>query len=184
MSVWLTNFKIWGVVLLSAMACQKLNPRQIVAPEYPDFNLLFNEQVQKLATSQLNKKIVLDDAVEERTFTMDTSLWKKELSFLKEINPNRPEFIGSFQKEESPEHIFLKLKAGETGAIEEIYLKKIGSTYTILDATFHENKDLYTYHKKIEVSFKDGLISSYEINGYQKVLMKDTLRFRIIGNIR
>ncbi|MEO1255463.1 MAG: hypothetical protein AAFY41_11360, partial [Bacteroidota bacterium] len=66
------------------------------------------------------------------------------------------------------------------------FLKKL--TFSMLHfqeikASFHEDKDVYIHHREISLKFSDGLLSSYQIDGYQKMMFKDTVRFKIAGII-
>ncbi|MEM8939946.1 MAG: hypothetical protein AAGC64_11415 [Bacteroidota bacterium] len=173
-----------GLVILMTLffvGCQKLKPKEISIPEYPDLQILSEEQANLLNTSQLKKTVYLDEEREEKTFQMDTSKWKKELSFLDELNPNQPEYVGVFEVEEFENVITLKLKEGESGILKNLVIREVEGRYARISGTIHENKDVYIHHKDIEVLFKDGLIDVWNILGYQKVMFNDTVNFKIFG---
>lgn len=175
----LTNLKI-GVILLAALAgCQKLKPESVAIPEYPDFDELMKDQIERLGKVSINKKVSLGEESEFKTFEMDSALWAEELSFLKEINPNQPEYVGAFEKSTEGNYQTLTLGEGENGALKKVKYDLKEDDYGSIQATFHEDKDVYVHHREIKMNFERGLLNSIQINGYQKMMFKDTVRFGI-----
>lgn len=175
-----------GLFILTTLffvGCQKLKPKEISIPEYPDLQVLSEEQANLLSTLQLKKTVHLNEEREEKTFQMDTSKWKKELSFLDELNPNRPEYVGVFEVEEMENVIKLNLKEGESGILKNLVITKVKGQYVRISGTIHENRDVYICHKDTEVLFKSGLIHVWKILGYQKMMFNDTVNFKIFGQI-
>lgn len=175
----LINLKIGAILLAVLVSCQKLKPEFVSVPEYPNFEALMNEQVVLLTDSEIKKTVRLEGQSEEQTMKMDSAKWAEELFFLKEINPNQPEYVGAFTKATDGNKTLLTLGPDEKGELKKVSYVKIGDIYSTLNATFHENKDVYVHHRDIYITFQDGLIRSIEINGYQKMMFRDTVRFGI-----
>lgn len=171
------------LLVLGLAGCQKLKPAQTRIADYPDLSEVYADQYRALANSGLRKEISLDLKVSKKQFEMDTALWKKELSFMLEMNPNQPEYLGAFNKSEEGSETRLVLKEGENGILKELVLRSSNSNYTNILATIHEDKDVYVHHRDIELLFENGLVSRFEIAGYQKVLLKDTIEFKIAGQV-
>ena len=160
-----------------------MKPDAVNVASYPDLDDLLKSQVSKLGDLRLQKEVWLDDESELKPLAMDSVSWKKELSFLEEINPNQPEYVGAFVKVIENGQTQLKLREGEKGSLKSLIYKKSEGSIIYIQATIHEDKDVYVHHQEIEVNFSGGLTTSYSIDGYQKIMMKDTIKFKIKGKI-
>ena len=167
------------VALLVLSGCQKLKPESVSIPEYPDFKVLMKEQVALQGKTKIKKTVWLEGQSEARVLEMDSTKWAEELTFLKEINPNQPEYVGAFAKSKEGESQILTLGSEESGPLKEVKYLTDGDNYERILASFHEDKDVYVHHRDIELSFEEGKLSSLNIDGYQKMMFKDTVRFRI-----
>lgn len=162
-----------------ASSCQKLKPESVNIPEYPDYAALMVEQVELLQNSRAKKEVRLEGKSEIRVLDMDSANWATELSFLKEINPNQPEYVGAFEKSGDELSQTLTLAAGENGALKQTTFSRNDNGFINISAIFHEDKDVYVHHRDIEMHFKDGVLNALQIDGYQKMMFKDTVRFQI-----
>ncbi|WP_370088498.1 hypothetical protein [Ekhidna sp.] len=167
------------LLLLVLVSCQKLKPESVAIPEYPDFKSLMDDQVERLGKGRIKKEVWLDGKSEVRIIEMDSTKWAEELSFLKEINPNQPEYVGAFEKSADDQNQVLTLSPNEKGAIKKISFSKSDDEYQRITASFHEDKDVYIHHRDIEMTFEDGILNFLKIDGYQKMMFKDTVRFRV-----
>jgi hypothetical protein len=174
----LINLKILMLLLILA-SCQKLKPESVAIPEYPDFKELMKVQIELLGKKSIKKEVWLEGQSETKTLEMDSTTWAKELSFLEEVNPNQPEYVGAFEKEKEDEKEILSLGAAERGAIKKVSFSKENDAFETIQISFHEDKDVYVHHREIEMNFKDGVLSTLKIDGYQKMMLKDTVRFRV-----
>lgn len=165
--------------LLIFMGCQKLKPESVQIPEYPDFLALLNKQVAILTGSKIQKEVSLGDLTEVKDLEMDSIKWAQELSFLKEVNPNQPEYVGAFNKSEEGDLKVLTLKEGESGALKKVKYSVTESEYQSIYITLHEDKDVYMHHRDITMDFEKGRLSKMEIEGYQKMMFKDTVKFKV-----
>lgn len=172
------------IVLACFLAgCQKLKPESVHIASFPDLKVLRDLQADLLEGKSVEKTVTLGDESEFNQLKFDSTEWGKELDFLEEINPNQREYIGAFSKSETGSSINLKLNKGEKGALKSLTYSIINKQYQYINASLHENKDVYIHHREIAMKFKDGLLSSYKIDGYQKMLFKDTVRFGISGEV-
>lgn len=172
---------IFAVSLFSG--CQKLRPEQVQIPEYPDLKSFYLEQAKKLEGMILEKTVVLDSSSETNRFDMDSTKWADELSFFIEMNPNQPEYVGVFEKSTADAQTKLVLKEGEKAILKRLVYTMEGDSYSSVQSTIHEDKDVYIHHREIKVQLEDGRITSFDIQGYQKVILKDTVWFGITGAI-
>ncbi|MEM9897317.1 MAG: hypothetical protein AAF789_13190 [Bacteroidota bacterium] len=177
------DLKIFGLVLIAFTSCQKLKPTAVNIPEYPDLKELMITQADILAGKSVEKTVFLEENDETKRMMLDSAKWIKELNFLEEINPNQPEYVGALTRSENEEETILTLSEGENGALKRLSFSKNEDQFKYLEASFHEDKDVYIHHREISLTFADGLLSSYRIDGYQKMMFKDTVRFKIVGKI-
>lgn len=178
------NLKIWQIVAaIVCLSCQKLKPEKITLPDYPDLQEVYQFQYRTLGERTLEKTVSLDSEKELNSLKLDSLKWKEELSFLVEINPNKPEHIGAYNLTDQANGLTLELIEGEKSDLQKINIKYDGDDYQSIGATIHEDKDVYSHHREIEVFFENGYIKSWEISGYQKMMFKDTVRFGITGKV-
>lgn len=178
------TLSIQALCFMMFLSCQRFKPETVNIPDYPDFEELYNSQTPKLVGKKLLKEVILDGNVESKTLDMDTSQWKKELAFLLEANPNQPGYVGAFDVTESERELEMVMKNGESGILKNLSLTKPLDGIWSLFAVIHEDKDVYAHHREVSVSFKDDLLDAFEIKGYQKMIMKDTVWFEIKGKVQ
>ncbi len=159
-----------------------MKPNVIEVASYPEVDQLLTNQISLLDGNDLNKEVWLDGKTESKQLQMDSAGWNDELSFLKEINPNQTEYVGAFEESETGNSLVLKLQEGEKGSLT-YFSRTSDDALLSITATIHEDKDVYIHHKEVEVNLVNGKIIDYQIIGYQKILLKDTIRFRIKGSI-
>ena len=174
-----SNFSFGIVLIVALVSCQRLKPESVQIPEYPDYATLMAEQVELLRNRDVKKEVWLEDKSEVKVLDMDSASWAEELSFLKEINPSQPEYIGAFEKSGDDLSQTLTLSVGEKGALKQTTYSRTENSFSRIKATFHEDKDVYIHHRDIEMSFKEGVLDALQIDGYQKMMFNDTVRFRI-----
>jgi len=167
------------LLLLAVMGCEKLQPASVQIPEYPDFGQLMEQQIAFLAGSSVRKRVWLGDTSETREITLDSAMWVEELAFLKESNPNQPEYVGAFSKRSENGGTLLALKAGERGPLKQVWYITDSAGYKAIRILFHEDKDVYVHHRDISLDFDRGVLKTLEIKGYQKMMFQDTVRFGI-----
>ena len=131
----------------------------------------------------LVKEVWLDGQSESQNLKMDSIGWSAELSFLKEINPNQSEYVGGFDRKDSDGLTTLTLKSTESGALKKFSFASVNGEIISIQAIIHEDKDVYVHHRDISLKLADGEISGFKIDGYQKILLKDTIRFSINGSV-
>ena len=176
--------KSWcAALILASFGCQNLRPEEIALPNYPDLGEVYTSQYRLLGKLSLQKEISLEQEIEASTFEMDSAKWKKELAFLKEINPRKPEYVGIYRVEKQENKQVLRLAEGENSILKIVRIEYLADDFLTVEATIHEDKDVYVHHRDIKVSFSDGVIDSWKINGYQKIMLKDTIRFAISGKV-
>lgn len=148
---------------------------------YSEINLLFELQLENKPTL-VRKTIVLDGIEEIKSIEPDSVAWLKEVGFLEEINPNKPEYKGAFEEESLENQLSLKLKEGENGSIKSFSIKTTGNQ-SVVNVTIQEDKTIFVHQKKVSAKFLDGKLTEYSIEGTQKIILKDAIDFSISAKI-
>jgi hypothetical protein len=161
---------IIGVVLVS---CQ---PNELRVSEYADLQSYFETQRTPL---KIKKEVWLDNQAEKMTLNPTDEEWEKELAIFKEIDPQLSDYTGAFIEEINGDQTTLTLKEGENGSLKKASFMINDGQVTSIKAEVHEDKQVYIHHKSIQVLFRDNNIKTYRVDGYQKMLFKDTVFFKI-----
>ena len=127
--------------------CQKLKPESVAIREYPDLKQLMIDQADLLDGRSVEKTVSLDAEKEVNQLVLDSAKWIKELDFLEEINPNQPEYVGSFEKTVEGGEISLLLKEAEKSELKSLVYSLSGDQFQYIKASFHEDKDVYIHHR-------------------------------------
>ncbi len=173
-------FLILPILILTS--CGNVATNSVAVTTYPEIEELLSSQILLIDGNQLEKEVTLDGETESRKLIPDSASWARELAFLKEINPNQSGYVGAFDEIRDGNSVVLKLKEDEKGSLTDFSIIPTDSLVSIT-STIHENKDVYVHHKEVVVSFFNEKIKDYQVTGYQKILLKDTIRFEIKGII-
>ncbi len=168
------------LIFLLIVACDNIKSEIVGQKVYPEPE----NQPIKLAGYKLLKEVSLEGTREMKELEMDSALWGKELSFLEEINPNRPEYAGVFIENTDGGNLKLVLGEGERGSLQQVNYELLNNEIQKISAVIYEEKGIYVHSKNIEVKLSEGRITDFLIQGYQKIIFKDTISFWIEGRIR
>lgn len=171
-------------------ACSPISTSKANEKRYFDLASFVQKQIDLLSNQPLliEKKIYLDGKQQE--ISIDSINWTKELALFKEADINLPSLSGSYAiKEDKQEHIVSylakedKLRVREMqivfgeGSIENINVKEVKIVYA-------ENNQLYEISRKMNMKIKDGKLYAYAIQGFQKVVLKDSTIYEISGIVK
>ena len=179
----LLKSKISLLFLFIFIGCQKMKPESVTLLKYPDLKILMVEQVKMLNGKSIEKTVSLNEKSESHTTTFDSLQWLNELDFLKEINPNQSKYVGAFEKIDNGYDVILNLKEKEKGILKYLKYAVTNRQFDYISATLHEDRNVYVHHQEISMKFVNNELSTYEINGYQKMILQDSVKFSIKGRI-
>lgn len=172
------------VVVVLLLGCKKFEPAEEANVKYPGIDKLLTRQLTEITSKKLQKQVWLGDESEIQLFDVDSSMLTRELDFLGEINPNAPEYVGAFNEDVSLVHLALTLNEGENGSLKYFRSSKSANQTQSIEATIHEDKDIFTHHREIKINLFKDVITDYEITGYQRIVRRDTIRFSISGKFQ
>lgn len=178
---------VFLLMWFSTSACNRQAERKVIK-EYYDIDSLFLSQPPLLRDLSFIKSANIDDKTESSTVKFDTTGWKKELSMFLAMDINKAALVGAYEKSETAtelgKNVSYNLKSGEEGGIKWIQLEQdsSGNVY-LFKALFQEDNALYQNRRELtarfEVAEDQSVLSSYKVDGYQKIIMKDTVNYTI-----
>jgi hypothetical protein len=183
---------ISSVLLVS---CNREN--QKYDKSYFDFDSLVQTQVHKIALTRASviKKTFLNGKRDSTLIAPDTTQWKRELDAFQQLDViNKPLFKGSYQaNDQEDDHSNLLVRSYSTKlkspvpAVKFFYqdgYKKLRR----IESIFNEANVLYSTSRKLTLEFEeqDGLamISRYSVQGFQKMILSDSVKFSIEGKLK
>jgi len=182
---------VLAVVLL--VACNRENLKY--DKPYFDFDSLVHTQVHQtvLAKAYLIKKSFLNGKKDSTTLEPDTSQWKHELDAFQQLDViNKPLFKGQYQSKEQPdEHSNLLMRVYSTkmkSPVPEVkfYYQDGYKKLRKIESVFNESNVLYSTSRKLTLEFEQQhgatMISGYRVQGFQKMIFSDSVKFWIEGS--
>jgi hypothetical protein len=148
---------------------------------------IIDQQRSMLIGKPLTKSVLIGDDLESSSFEIDSAFILNEWSFLKEFDLNRPGFVGGIQTITGDNFVRYEPKEGQSYLLEHLQftfddddqLLQISGALTDQKA-----RSLYESTRSFQLNLSDGIVSEYIIFGYQKIVLNDTVFFRVSGSIQ
>lgn len=167
------------LVFLSGLGCE--TPTTLNA-ENDRFHLteLMEAQVLELANGKLkiDKQVVVNDEGDQFQQELDSASLRKELKVFKAFDPGSPRYRNAFDITVAGTTDNYAKKANVEQGLQWVAVKKNGNDLKVT-AEFIEETSIYTVQKQMNVHFEAGKIKSYALNGYQKMILRDTTFFEM-----
>ena len=176
-------YRVYVIIFLVFISSCMTKDTQILSKnEYP-FKEFVEKQSKFLGRKGLKKTMWLNNKEEKTIQSMSVDTWKNELSFFKEIDPYQKKYMGTFKKNKNDSLLILNLKPDEKGILKRFEHSTSHQGIRNIKATTHEEQMLYIYHCEFEITLKNDTLADYSINGYQKILLKDSIHFKVFGEV-
>ena len=186
-AIYLLSF-LW---LLSACSISRGDQRE--GPKidaYFDLAGLIQQQVQSLSviTPRVYKQAVIDSQREEQE--LDTVNWEKELNIFSKADINKPRLLSQYQTTTYTNDAGNKVTKHQnveenvSGVIKmEIVENPASQKLLSIYIETREYNTLFTSEVEMEMNFEEKenepRLTSYTINGFEKVILKDTMHYSI-----
>lgn len=189
------NWFLFSVLVVFAVACApKPKEGKLLAGEYFALDQVIETEIKELTSAKagLYKQVELDNKKEEMLLLPSQLKWENELALFKGINLNKPAWQGFIAAETT------QVAGGEmvvyTASKKDIPFRKVTMLFNnnhTLDslAVSVETENEITHTVRTLTAAWDNTdanhhLKKYSINGFQKVLLKDTLFYNVKGDIR
>lgn len=174
------------VVAACLLSCSPIDPNEISVVSYFNLDSLTTSQIDYLVNDnkKLVKTISMDDKDERRVIELDSGGWREELGFIDQFDINQPRLVGAYDS--------TKLKDGSvryfprTNAelpIRYLEVKKGSNGVTEISGHLVEKNNIYETSLEGNIYFNENKLTSYQLRGYQKILLKDSVFYNIKAEI-
>lgn len=161
-----------------------------------NFDKLIDEQVSQLSQRRLSldKSARVDGDHADSTFVPTPEHWTAELDIFRHLQViNKPIYQNLLRLEEPLEDLRSNLHVRQYTVpaspyiLLKIFYQDEPNRMKKIEATIAESNKLYSNRRDFAMEFdeQDGrlLLTGYEIRGFQKVALRDTVRFAVKGKI-
>jgi hypothetical protein len=186
-------------LIIAVLAVQIIACKPPVAEKgYYDIDSLIQAQASYLAQAgaQLHKHAKIDGTRHDTTFTpADLDRWILELTIFQDIDMiNRPIHLGSYAVtsglSDPSSNLTVRTYTAEKNlplvSLNLYFLENL-SKLRKLEAHYQQESLLLKSSRRFEMEFSDihnkSVLTSYTIEGKQKMLVSDTVRYTIIGTV-
>ncbi|HEV8511953.1 MAG TPA: hypothetical protein VGQ59_01675 [Cyclobacteriaceae bacterium] len=163
---------------------------------YFDFDSLVNHQVHQIASAKARviKKTFLNVKNDSTILSPDTTQWKRELDAFQQLDViNKPLFKGGYQaNNKEDDHSNLIVRSFSTkmkSPVPEVKFFYQGGFKKLkrIESVFNESNVLYSTSRKLTLEFEEqqgmAMISKYRVQGFQKMILSDSVKFSIEGKL-
>ncbi|WP_420580240.1 hypothetical protein [Reichenbachiella sp.] len=167
---------------LLGVLCSCLSPDEITVSADADVEEL-DQQLKSLTIEQtgyqLKKKVRLDEEEEQLTLEFDTSLIKKDLKTLIESSFSRMIRSTNYSKEVSEKELLYERKSKEKKGPVIVRIAKGAGGIIFFEVKFEDENYLYQSSQSFQLSFEQGLLNSYKVEGNRKLIGLDPSSYLI-----
>lgn len=187
------TFVRWALTVFLAAACSQ---EQKSTHKYFDFDRLIDDQISQLSQRMrvLDKEAAMSDVKSDSTFLPSGKGWESELEIFRELEIiNKPAYQMAYKVEDPVEDTKSNLKirqyssAASPVSLVKFYYQNEFERLRKIEADIVENNLLYTNSRTLVMEFDevDGkpLLIKYTMNGFQKMVLSDPVRFSVSGAI-
>ncbi len=180
-------------MLFIGAAC---SPEQTSTKKFFDFDGLVDDQVSQLSQRMrvLDKVAQMSNVHSDTTFLPSVNGWESELEIFRQLETfNKPTFQNVYRIEDPVKDSRSNLKIRQYKADEapitlvRFYYQDEFSRLKKIDAEITETNVLFTTHRILTMEFDedDGKpqLIRYGMTGFQKMILRDTVRFSVQGQI-
>lgn len=165
--------KVCLILLLGA--CSKTEQAPLENPiqldKYFPMVQFVQDQIPQLTGKEVSKKMTINGKEEDLTKVMDADEWRKELDLFIQADINKNSLAASYSTEETPQLLRHTLIPGEKGEIQMMTVHRSGDKISKVDFSFKKKNLFYVSEGSgsLEMMDDSNILSSYKVNGYQKV---------------
>jgi hypothetical protein len=177
-------------VLLLGVACAPTPASVVTGPL--DFDALIEEQINGLSQRMvtLEKVATVGEVLSDSTLVPTVADWKAELGIFRQLGMiNKTIYQGTYQQQgplEDPQsnlHIQQYTSATSPLRVLKVYYQVEPQRVRKVEGFLEESTPLYSTQKKLTLVFDEEngspVLTRYSIVGYQKVALRDTVRFSV-----
>ena len=178
------------LIVWTMFQCTTANDKSIT--KYFPLTNFIDQQIDLLSNQnlQITKTLQFGDSLESHILTsLDTTQWSKELKIFRAHDINKPVLIDAYETREELDGNGAKtiqhqlIDQSQTGILD------LGVSYdpegriTGLESSYQEDNLLYSNFRNVSMTFGSAGLSGYAVEGYHKIMFKDTVYYHIITEV-
>lgn len=179
-----------GVVLLAGCGDAGPSAPAVRRPLYFDVKGLLDQQVTQLSQrhAAVTKHVSLRGGAPE-TVRVPTVKWADELQIFFQADINKAALRGAYAVDSAalPGGLMRRTysrRPGQPNApVARLTVVQQGTTPQEITATIEQNNPLFSAQKQLRVQFQNGQLRKYEVQGTQKLILFDMLRYSAAGQV-
>lgn len=166
--------QLWLLLLLLA-SCSKSEQAPLENPtqlnKYFPMVQFVQDLIPQLEGKEVSKKMTIKGKEEALMMVMDAEGWRKELDLFIQADINKNSLAASYATQENAQLLQHTLIPGEKGEIQQMTIHRSGDKINRVDFSFKKENLFYLSEGSgsLEMTTDGKHLSSYEVNGYQKV---------------
>ncbi len=180
----------WCLVL-GALLIGCAERQNVAQRSYFNIDSLVTNQVTALAKHQLNKSVSIGSATDQTSFTPDSLQWANELDVFRQLGQVnkasfRDAYVVSDIRDTNSNLMVREFKAQRPVPVTlmRVYYLRTPDDVGKIEATLVEENTLYSDTRRMILELeRSHLLHRYRVEGYQKMVMDDSVRFVIAGEI-
>jgi hypothetical protein len=187
------SFYLLGLVFL--LACSPVAPKTESSLAL-NIDQLIETQITHLAQHKnvLEKEADVDGTRSDSTFVPTPEIWKSELEIFRQLNLiNKPVHKGAYRQEgplndtRSNLKIMQYVSTTSPLVLLKIYYQNDPAIFKKIEGILRESNQLYTNNRSLSLEFDEDngtpMLITYSVVGFQKVAVRDTVKFYVRGHI-
>lgn len=180
------------LTMFMVFSCAKLEPVEVET--YYDVDSLVNAQYEalKLTTYPIIKKTRVNGDLDSVSITPDSTQWEYELGVFRKANINNPTLRGEYKvtREEidGGRSVTYLPTEPEKRNVKYLELRFSGEDLMEMHARIQDENPVYGSARNLSMFFegsgKNNRLAEYQVNGVQKMILKDTVTLEVNSIIR
>lgn len=177
------------VFLLLAVAFMSCSENEQASRElhvYFDLDSLLDQQIEQLSAGRytVSKTVIMDGKEERQSHVFDSAGWESEFIIIRDFDLNKPYNVGAYTVDQEEGVQSYRLADQTLDAPVKYFDVERGADGLKITSEYYEDKSIYQHRRKLSLQFHNNLLLSYEVKGFQKMIMKDTIHYRISGEVK
>jgi hypothetical protein len=183
----------WTFLFATVFLSSCSQKRAVSSKTFYDIDSLISAQQKMLQSSnyRLMKSVEIDGQKDQTTFNPDSLQWTHELDIfrqLDQINKGsfRDAYVTTDSRDPNSNLTIRELKANRPAPVSLVRFYFLGTLRDLrkIEGTLTEENALYVNDRRIVMEIDDRhLVNNYRVEGTQKMVMSDSVRFVIAGEV-
>jgi hypothetical protein len=130
----------------------------------------------------LSKNIVVNGQAEQ--IELRGVAWEKELRPFTNADINKPVLVGAYTVSSPAEGKTVYEAISKDREVKRIIVLKEKEEVVSIEVDFSEDNVIYNSMRAMKMELKEGKLLNYQVSGFQKLRLDDTLRYELTASVR